>query len=39
MKVCVLASGSSGNSIFIGAKQERVLIDAGLSARETGPTP
>ncbi|MDO9541952.1 MAG: MBL fold metallo-hydrolase [Kiritimatiellia bacterium] len=35
MKVCILASGSSGNCIFIGSRQERVLIDAGLSARET----
>lgn len=35
MKLCVLASGSSGNCIFIGSEQERVLIDAGLSARET----
>lgn len=35
MKVCILASGSSGNCIFIGSRQERVLVDAGLSARET----
>jgi len=35
MKVCILASGSSGNCIFVGSRQERVLIDAGLSARET----
>jgi phosphoribosyl 1,2-cyclic phosphodiesterase len=35
MKLCILASGSSGNCIFIGSPQERVLIDAGLSARET----
>ncbi|MDO9541322.1 MAG: MBL fold metallo-hydrolase [Kiritimatiellia bacterium] len=35
MKICVLASGSSGNCIFISSPQERVLIDAGLSARET----
>jgi phosphoribosyl 1,2-cyclic phosphodiesterase len=35
MKICVLASGSSGNCIFIGSHNERVLIDAGLSARET----
>jgi len=35
MKVCVLASGSSGNCIFVASRQERVLIDAGLSARET----
>lgn len=35
MKFCVLASGSSGNCIFIGSERERILIDAGLSARET----
>lgn len=35
MKTCILASGSSGNCIFVGSRQERVLIDAGLSARET----
>lgn len=35
MKACILASGSSGNCIFVGSRQERVLIDAGLSARET----
>ena len=35
MKTCVLASGSSGNCIFVSSPQARVLIDAGLSARET----
>ncbi len=35
MKVCVLASGSSGNCIFVGTDRARVLIDGGLSARET----
>ena len=34
LQVCVLASGSSGNSIFIGSEKTRVLIDAGLSARQ-----
>ena len=29
---CPLASGSKGNSIFIGTKTTRVLIDAGISA-------
>jgi len=28
---CPLASGSKGNSIFLGTKETRVLIDAGLS--------
>ncbi len=35
MKICILASGSSGNCIFVASRQARVLIDAGLSARET----
>ncbi len=34
MRVTVLASGSAGNSILIEADRTRVLIDAGLSARE-----
>lgn len=29
---CPLASGSKGNSIFLGTEQTRVLIDAGISA-------
>ena len=35
MKVCVLASGSSGNCIFVKSATTRILIDAGLSGRET----
>jgi phosphoribosyl 1,2-cyclic phosphodiesterase len=35
MRICVLASGSSGNSTLIVAGAARVLIDCGLSARET----
>ncbi|HPR83483.1 MAG TPA: MBL fold metallo-hydrolase [Pontiellaceae bacterium] len=35
MKLCVLASGSSGNCTFIGTGNTRILIDAGLSARKT----
>lgn len=34
MRICLLASGSKGNSIFVEAGSARVLIDAGLSARE-----
>src|SRR5271154_961110 len=32
---CPLASGSKGNSIFIGTKRTKILIDAGLSAKAT----
>jgi len=34
MKVCLLASGSKGNAIFIESGGCRLLIDAGLSAKE-----
>ncbi|NNJ70564.1 MAG: MBL fold metallo-hydrolase, partial [Kiritimatiellales bacterium] len=34
LEVCVLASGSSGNSIYVASKRARILIDAGLSARQ-----
>lgn len=35
MRVCILASGSRGNATLIEADGSRLLIDAGLSARET----
>lgn len=34
MRVCLLGSGSKGNSIYIESQKTRILIDAGLSARE-----
>ena len=34
LEVCVLASGSSGNSIYIASEKTRILIDAGLSAKQ-----
>lgn len=36
MEICVLASGSSGNCIYVAGGGKRLLIDAGLSLRETG---
>jgi len=30
---CPLASGSKGNSVFLGTKHSKILIDAGLSAK------
>jgi phosphoribosyl 1,2-cyclic phosphodiesterase len=35
VKVCVLASSSSGNSTFIGTANTRILIDAGISKKAT----
>jgi len=35
MKICVLASGSSGNCVYAGTASTHVLIDAGMSGRET----
>jgi phosphoribosyl 1,2-cyclic phosphodiesterase len=34
VKVCVLASSSSGNSAFIRTEKTRILVDAGLSKRD-----
>jgi phosphoribosyl 1,2-cyclic phosphodiesterase len=34
MNVCLLASGSKGNALLISSARSRLLIDAGLSARE-----
>ena len=34
MRVCLLASGSKGNALYIEAGESRILIDAGLPARE-----
>lgn len=34
MKICVLASGSTGNSVYIEANKTRLLIDAGISAKQ-----
>ena len=35
LKVCVLASSSSGNCTFVATDRTRLLIDAGISRRET----
>jgi len=35
VKVCVLATSSAGNSTYIGTDRTRILVDAGLSRRET----
>ncbi|MCW5978045.1 MAG: MBL fold metallo-hydrolase [Bryobacteraceae bacterium] len=35
VKVCILASSSSGNCAFIGTQRTRILVDAGLSRKAT----
>ena len=35
LKFCVLASGSAGNSTLVATERTRILVDAGLSRRET----
>ena len=35
LRVCVLASGSSGNCIHVESSTTALLIDAGISSRET----
>ena len=36
LQVCVLASGSSGNSIFVSSGTTSILVDAGISKRAMG---
>jgi len=36
VRVCLLASGSKGNAVYVESRESRILIDAGLSAREIG---
>ena len=35
MKMCSIASGSSGNCIFVGTEQASFLVDAGISGKRT----
>ena len=35
LKICALASGSSGNATFVSTGRTRILADAGLSFKET----
>lgn len=33
VKFCAIASGSSGNSTFVGTEHTKILIDAGISGK------
>lgn len=33
MRLCSIASGSSGNCIYIGSEEHHILIDAGISGK------
>jgi len=35
MRLCVLASGSKGNCIYVGSRNTSILIDAGISGKAT----
>lgn len=34
LELCVLASGSRGNCVYIGGKETKLIIDAGVSAKQ-----
>ena len=34
LKICILSSGSSGNSIYIASDKTKLIIDAGLNAKQ-----
>ena len=33
MRLCSIASGSSGNCIYVGSEETHVLVDTGISGR------
>ena len=35
MKLCSIASGSSGNCIYVGTDATHLLVDAGISGKRT----
>ena len=38
MRLCSIASGSSGNCIYTGTDDTHLLVDAGVSAKDRGRT-
>ena len=39
LELCMLASGSAGNAVYIGTEKTKILIDAGLAAAPDCCTP
>lgn len=33
MKLCSIASGSSGNAVYVGDERTNLLVDAGISGK------
>src|SRR3990167_682625 len=36
MRICTLASGSSGNCLYVESRETKILVDAGISLRQIG---
>ncbi|HSC33996.1 MAG TPA: MBL fold metallo-hydrolase, partial [Thermodesulfobacteriota bacterium] len=36
MRICTLASGSSGNCLYVESGETKILVDAGISLRQIG---
>ena len=36
MRLCSIASGSSGNCIYVGSEETHVLVDTGISGKLAG---
>ena len=36
MRLCSIASGSSGNCIYVGSEETHVLVDTGISGKRIG---
>ena len=34
LKICILSSGSSGNALYVASEKTKILIDAGLNAKQ-----
>ena len=35
MRICSIASGSSGNCVYVGSEATHLLVDAGISGKKT----